>query len=127
MSLLSYEEVRPWAKSIRKKVTSREMPPWGPIRTSARQGRSQPERGADSHNRGRGSMRARRKGATADLPPVPAWPAAGRAESRTSSSKCGGLRDPRRRRSAGDDFFTRAPFTEDVYVKALECGRERPA
>src|ERR1700745_1340898 len=29
MSLLSYEDVRPWAKSIRKKVASREMPPWG--------------------------------------------------------------------------------------------------
>src|SRR5436189_1715661 len=29
MSLVSYDDVRPWAKSIRKKVASREMPPWG--------------------------------------------------------------------------------------------------
>lgn len=28
MSLLSYADARPWAKSIRKAVTSREMPPW---------------------------------------------------------------------------------------------------
>ncbi len=28
MSLLSYKDVRPWAKSIREKVVSREMPPW---------------------------------------------------------------------------------------------------
>jgi hypothetical protein len=28
MSLLTYEEVRPWAKSIRQKVAAREMPPW---------------------------------------------------------------------------------------------------
>lgn len=28
MSLLSYKEVRPWAKSIREAVTSRRMPPW---------------------------------------------------------------------------------------------------
>ena len=28
MSLLSYAETRPWAKSIQKAVTSREMPPW---------------------------------------------------------------------------------------------------
>src|SRR5262249_894804 len=27
-SVMSYKEVRPWAKSIREKVTSREMPPW---------------------------------------------------------------------------------------------------
>ena len=28
MSLLTYEEVRPWAKSIKQKVVAREMPPW---------------------------------------------------------------------------------------------------
>lgn len=28
MSLLSYEETRPWVKAIRKAVVSREMPPW---------------------------------------------------------------------------------------------------
>src|SRR5918996_1489680 len=29
MSLLSYDDVRPWAKAIKSKVVSREMPPWG--------------------------------------------------------------------------------------------------
>src|SRR5687768_6923901 len=29
MSLLTYEDVRPWAKAIKAKVVSREMPPWG--------------------------------------------------------------------------------------------------
>ena len=28
MSLLSYKEARPWAKSIREKVLNRTMPPW---------------------------------------------------------------------------------------------------
>jgi hypothetical protein len=28
MSLLSYQEVRPWAKSIRQRVVDRSMPPW---------------------------------------------------------------------------------------------------
>jgi len=28
MSLLTFKDVRPWAKSIREKVVSREMPPW---------------------------------------------------------------------------------------------------
>ena len=28
MSLMTFEETRPWAKSIRQKVSSREMPPW---------------------------------------------------------------------------------------------------
>ncbi|HUR32623.1 MAG TPA: hypothetical protein VM032_02440 [Vicinamibacterales bacterium] len=29
MSLLSYEDVRPWARAIKQKVVAREMPPWG--------------------------------------------------------------------------------------------------
>src|SRR3954464_7532516 len=28
MSLLSYAEARPWARSIKAKVATREMPPW---------------------------------------------------------------------------------------------------
>src|SRR5687767_8002693 len=28
MSLMTYQETRPWARSIRQKVTRREMPPW---------------------------------------------------------------------------------------------------
>src|SRR5438094_3808614 len=28
MSLLTYEEARPWAKSIKEKILLREMPPW---------------------------------------------------------------------------------------------------
>src|SRR5580700_158592 len=28
MSLVSYEETRPWAKSIKQRVVSRQMPPW---------------------------------------------------------------------------------------------------
>src|SRR5205823_14562649 len=28
MSLLTYEEARPWAKSIKQRVVTRQMPPW---------------------------------------------------------------------------------------------------
>src|ERR1041385_4851402 len=28
MSLMSYKEARPWARSIKEKVVSKEMPPW---------------------------------------------------------------------------------------------------
>jgi hypothetical protein len=30
MSLVSYKEVRPWARAVREKVLSRQMPPWHP-------------------------------------------------------------------------------------------------
>src|SRR5713226_2409780 len=28
MSLITYEETRPWAKSIKERVSTRQMPPW---------------------------------------------------------------------------------------------------
>ena len=34
MSLMSYDEVRPWARSIKTKITNREMPPWGVGKTT---------------------------------------------------------------------------------------------
>jgi hypothetical protein len=32
MSLLTYEEARPWAKAIRDEVLARRMPPWGAVK-----------------------------------------------------------------------------------------------
>ena len=32
MSLVTYEEARPWAKAIRDEVLNRRMPPWGPVK-----------------------------------------------------------------------------------------------
>src|SRR4051812_43221492 len=29
MSLLTYEDARPWARAVKQKTTSRQMPPWG--------------------------------------------------------------------------------------------------
>src|SRR5262245_47385154 len=30
MSLMTYKEARPWARSIKEQVLSRQMPPWSP-------------------------------------------------------------------------------------------------
>src|SRR3954452_12526433 len=32
MSLLTYEEARPWAKAIKEEVLERRMPPWGAVK-----------------------------------------------------------------------------------------------
>ena len=32
MSLLTYEEARPWAKAMRDEVLNRRMPPWDPVK-----------------------------------------------------------------------------------------------
>lgn len=76
MSLLSYPEVRPWARAIREQVGARRMPPWkpeadhgGPFigdrRLSAGPIALIQQWVAD------GAV----EGNPADLPPIPAWPA----------------------------------------------------
>jgi mono/diheme cytochrome c family protein len=42
MSLLTYEDARPWARSIRAKVSEREMPPWHRPQRRHREVRSRP-------------------------------------------------------------------------------------
>src|SRR3979409_2320006 len=39
MSLLTYEEARPWAKSIASRVGARQMPPWASDKTTGAQKR----------------------------------------------------------------------------------------
>src|SRR6267378_4408930 len=38
MSLITYEEVRPWAKAIKERVSKRQMPPWHIDKTVGVQG-----------------------------------------------------------------------------------------
>ena len=121
MSLLSYEDVRPWAKSIRKKVTSREMPPWG---ADPRFGKFKDDRSlsdAQIHTIAAWVDAGAPKGRDADLPTVPAiasgW---SHGEPDVVIEMPVDFAIPAEGEVPVIDFFTRAPFGEDVYVKALE-------
>ena len=121
MSLLSYDEVRPWAKSIRKKVTSREMPPWG---ADPRFGRFKDDRSlseAQIQTITAWVDAGAPKGRDADLPTVPTLSSGwSRGEPDVVIEMPVDFAIPAEGEVPVIDFFTRAPFTEDVYVKALE-------
>ena len=62
MSLMTYEEARPWARSIKQRVTPREMPPWHIDRSIGEYAqRSVAERRRNRHDRARGLTAARRR------------------------------------------------------------------
>ena len=71
MSMLTYAEARPWAKSIREKVISREMPPWhadphhGEFKNDRRLSQAEIDTIVDWVDRGA------KEGNPADLPPAP--------------------------------------------------------
>ena len=124
MSLISYEDARPWAKSIRAKVVSREMPPWG----------------ADPHY---GTFKDDRSLSAAQIDTIAAWADGGAPRGRDANlprlpSFAAGWSHgepdvvidmpvefaiPAEGEVPVIDFFTKTPFTQDVYVKALEVRR----
>jgi hypothetical protein len=75
MSLLTYEDVRPWAKSIRDKVSEGAMPPW---HADPAHGRFQNDRRLAPQEREvlvRWAAGGAAKGDLKDLPPLPRFPA----------------------------------------------------
>jgi mono/diheme cytochrome c family protein len=75
MSFLTYESTRPWARSIREKVVSREMPPWGADPATSmkmRNDRSLSQQEVDTIAAWVSAGAPR--GNAADLPPAPTFP-----------------------------------------------------
>ncbi len=74
MSLLTYEDARPWAKAIRDEVSERNMPPW---HADAPHGTFLNERGITDEEREtlvKWASRGAPKGKPEDLPPQPQYP-----------------------------------------------------
>src|SRR5207244_382725 len=121
MSLLSYQDVRPWAKAIRVKVTNREMPPWGadPHYGTWKDDRSLTDTQIDTIAKWVDAGAP--KGDDKDLPPPPTF----------ADGWSHGQPDvviempvdfdiPAEGEVPVIDFFTKTPFSEDVHVKALD-------
>ena len=121
MSLISYEDVRPWAKSIRAKVASREMPPWG---ADPKYGRFKDDRSlsaAQIETIARWVDSGAPRGNDADLPSVPVVAAGwSHGEPDIVIDMPVDFAIPAEGEVPVTDFFVKAPLTQDVYVKALE-------
>ncbi len=121
MSLITYQDVRPWAKAIRAKVASREMPPWG---ADARYGQWKDDRSltdAQIDTIVKWVDAGAPKGDEAALPPPPTF-AGGwtHGEPDVVIEMPVDFEIPAEGQVPVIDFFTQAPFTQDVYVKALD-------
>ncbi len=123
MSLLSYQDARPWAKAIKAKVTSREMPPWGanpqlslPMRNDVSLSDKEIQTLAAWVDAGAP------RGNDADLPPAPAF-----AEGWSYGSEPDVVLEmpvefdiPAEGELGVQTFFSKIPFTEDRFAEVLE-------
>jgi hypothetical protein len=127
MSLITYKEVRPWAKAIRGKVQAREMPPWGadPKFGTFRNDNSLSQKEIDILSAW--AEGGAPKGEDADLPPVPAL-----ASGWTAAAIGGGEPDyviemmkpflvPAEGELPNINFYTPIPFKTDRFSRLLEA------
>jgi hypothetical protein len=121
MALVTYQDARPWAKAIKQQVGSRKMPPWG----------ADPQHGRFKNDRSLSEAEIRTiaawadqgalEGNGADLPAPPVF-----AERWTHREPDVIIEMPVEFEVPAEgqvdvtDFYVKAPFTEDVFVKALE-------
>src|SRR3954467_2796294 len=123
MTLTSYEEVRPWAKVIRNKVMSREMPPWfaDPAHTlKTRNDRSLSQ--AQIETIAAWVDGGAPKGSDADLPPLPKF-----AEGWTTGREPDAILEmpvdfsiPAEGELGVQMFYSKVPWSEDRFAETLE-------
>jgi mono/diheme cytochrome c family protein len=123
MSLLSYEDVRPWAKAIKSKVVAREMPPWGADPTQTLKMRNDPslsQAQIDTIVSWVDSGAAR--GNDSDLPPKPTF-----ATGWTKGTEPDYVLEmpvefdiPAEGELGVQMFYSPIPFTEDKFAETLE-------
>lgn len=128
MSLISYQDVRPWAKAIKSKVASREMPPWG---ANPHFGKFKDDRSlTDAQIATIASWvdAGAPKGEDTDLPPMPSFASGwSHGEPDAIIEMPVEFELPAEGEIAVTDFYTKAPFDHDVYVKAVEVRPGTPA
>ena len=123
MTFLSYEDVRPWAKIIREKTRTREMPPWGadPAHTlKMRNDRSLTPQQIDTIAAWVDGGAP--KGSETDLPPLPKF-----AEGWTYGREPDYVLEmpvdftiPAEGELGVQMFYSKVPFTEDKFAEVLE-------
>jgi hypothetical protein len=129
MTLLSYEEVRPWARAIKEEVLDRTMPPWfadPAVSLKFRNDRrlSQEEINTIAAWVDGGSP----KGSDADLPPVPKFtPGWTEGEPDLVIPMPVEFEVPAEGELPMQNFYVPVPFKEDRFIEAVELRPGNPA
>ena len=121
MPLVSYQDARPWAKAIKHQVSTRVMPPWG---ADPQHGRFKNDRSLSEREIATIASWADAgapKGNDSDLPSLPAF-ASGwtRGQPDIILEMPVDFEVPAEGQVDVTDFYVKAPFTDDMFVKALE-------
>ena len=120
MTLLTYEDVRPWSRAIKAKVESREMPPW---HADPRYGEFRNARGLTDNQIAAivaWSDGGAPQGENHNLPALPEFPKGWTGEPTYIISMPVEFQIPTQGEIDYHNFYTPVPLPEDVFLKAVE-------
>jgi hypothetical protein len=121
MSLLTYEQVRPWAKSIREKVSLGQMPPWHSVDPHGTFENDRRLTDAEKAIIDRWVVTGAQQGNSVDLPPAPRFSEGWQIG---TPDVIIGMPAPYEVHAKGDlpyqNFTVPTQFTEDKWVQAIE-------
>ncbi|MGE0360933.1 MAG: hypothetical protein AB7H93_14350 [Vicinamibacterales bacterium] len=120
MSLLSYDEVRPWARAIRRNVVERVMPPWGAEAGHRKLRNDQSLSAGEIDTIVRWVDAGVPKGADTSVVPTPQFTSGWRGGEPDHVFKMPEFEVPAEGEIPGEYFWVQNPFEEDVWVSRLE-------
>ena len=129
MSLITYQNVRPWARAIKNKITAREMPPWGASPQSLKLANDRSLSQKDIETIVRWADGGALKGDDKDLPPVPTFPAGGWAfgEPDAIIDLPIEAQVPATGEVPQTSYFVKSPFPTDVWIQKMQVRTNNPA
>ena len=129
MSLITYQNVRPWARAIKNKVMAREMPPWSASPASLKLANDRSLSQKDIETIVRWAEGGAPKGEDKDLPSAPVFPAGGWMWGEPDAvidlpieaqvAPTGEI--------AQTSYFVKSPFPTDVWIQAMQVRTSNPA
>ena len=129
MSLLTYQNVRPWARAIKNKVANHEMPPWGAGPGSMKIANDRSLAQKDIETIVRWADGGAPKGDDKDMPAVPEFPSGGWAWGQPDAVI--DLPIESQVAPTGEipqlSHFVKSPFPTDVWMQAMQVRTSNPA
>ncbi len=129
MSLITYQNVRPWARSIKNKVVGHEMPPWGASADSMKMANDRSLTAREIDTIARWADGGAPKGDDKDLPQVPTFPEGGWAFGTPDAVI--DLPIEAQVPATGEipqiSYFVKSPFPTDVWIQKMQVRTNNPA
>ena len=129
MALITYQNVRPWARAIKNKVVAHEMPPWGASPASMKIANDRSLSQKDIETIVRWADGGVPKGDDKDLPAVPTFPAGGWAFGQPDAviDLPIEVQVPPTGEFPQTSYFVKSPFPTDVWIQKMQVRTSNPA